>query len=42
VYRHHLYPPQATSGALSYEQNLERIAAAKRDFEAMTREPMFR
>jgi formamidase len=50
VYRHHLYPPPgarsaasgAASGALSYEENLERIDAAKRDFDAMTREPMFR
>jgi predicted amidohydrolase len=42
VYRHHLYPPQPAAGALSYEENLERIEAAKRDFDAMTREPMFR
>jgi formamidase len=48
VYRHHIYPPPTAAAmtgqpaALSYEDNIARIEGAKRDFDAMTHEPMFR
>ena len=44
LYARHRYPPRTAAASVvrSYERNVELIETAKRDFDAMTREPMFR